>query len=457
MLKVFAHWCLPEGSLQSGGRLKISDVIISKPFLLLLSWTLMTLTIYLGRNSFLAHVFGVTYLLLIILYKINSLYGKFANPHYRFFIIVLGGGVAHAIVPIVGHYIQTAMFVHLGICFVVHILHLTECYMVFKDITFKDEEFIKILWAVNIGEMIVNIVFVFDKIFSQDHYIACSLAVQTMGLMIVNLNLKAEASPIDEYSVNSISSNENTNLFDTITMYIKRAFKFVDGYLMSRTVLMSIGSAGVILLTVLPNYRYLVFMVVLSIIMRLAVRKVDKVSPIPSITFLLDKALMVAPFGMLLFTLLAHFAGLRVQTGIVLTLVFLIFGLGLMFFALFTITDGNCPTVPNAFLILVTSTVTSIIYLLQPYPTREMQLFASLTIATSLLFFLSRISVSSELRAMVGAANAKVRPLTTVSKLAHHSTKAKSFGTSVGNSPCKEEEDRPGTDIQASIENEAKV
>ncbi len=391
-----------HGHHHNKNHLKCSDIIISKPVILPLTWGIMAVTIYMGRDAFLAHVFLVTFLLLIILYKINSLYGQFDNPHYYFYIVVLLGGAAHVAVPIVGIILSgmhVALYSHLCFCFIVHVLHLSQCSIVFQDITFKDDEFIIILWAVNIGEMIVNIVYVFDEYFAEEQYIACSLAVQSMALMIVNLNLHRNTA-LEESSNSSFSSAQlalghKPTCWETFSHKAHEFMRFIDKHLVSRVALMMIASSCIVLMVIFGHQRYLIFMITLSIIMRLAVRKVDKICMITSINNLLDRALMLAPVAMIVFAAVTEFGFLAHGIGVSLTLVALIWGIGLMFFALYTITNGNCITVYIAFLMLMTSGASSIIYLLEGQSSDQLLLFACLTVSTSLLFFLSKIRTVS--------------------------------------------------------------
>ncbi len=420
---------------------KLSTWLMSKSILTPMTWCIMALTIYLGRKAFLAHVFMVTFLLLLILYNINGLYGRFDNPYYTYFITVLGGGIAHAIIPIIGTslHIHIAMYIHLGFCFLVHIFHLSQCAYVFQDITFKDEEFILILWVVNIGEMIVNIVYVFANIFTSDvHYIACSLAVQSMALMIVNLHLKADSggnkimvsddmmssaklsiSQVNPNIVPNANEEETSNtifslakLHNGFVEYITNTRIFIDEHIVSRTVLIMISTVSIPCMTLFPRWRYLVFMITVSIIMRLAVRKVYKACRSSPINVLLNIALVLAPICMIGFSLLTEFNILTHAVGTTLTLIAILWGMGLMFFALFTITGGQCNTVPIAFLMLIMSATTSILCLLQGKSvnhsngSNEVLLFACLTISSSILFFLSKVHpiACAQNNAAIGAA-----------------------------------------------------
>ena len=415
---------------------RMTDWMVSKPVLLSLEWMMMTLTVFLGRNAFIAHVFVITYLLLIVLYKINKLYGQFNNPHYLSFVIVTAGGIVHAFVPIVGHFFKIAMYCHLGICFCVHILHLAQCYLVFKDITFKDEEFITILWAVNIVEMIANVAFVLDDVFSEQHFIACSLAVQAMALLIVNLHLKiggangqqSEHSSSDDSTQSAVS---HLSHFTSITQlpqeYIWKVMKYFDRQTESRVVLMIISAAAVSLMTLFPKYLYLIFMIALTIIMRLTVRKIARVCPLPSMAYILDQVLNVAPVVMLLFAFLEEFNVLSHDTGVAITLCAIVWAFGSIFLGLYTITHGECYSVPIGFLMMVTSTITSMLFMLEGETTKEVHLFATLTISTSVLFFTSRIHVNNNIHMTHGG---KILPSRNGSVLSKKSGAAAMIGTS---------------------------
>jgi hypothetical protein len=379
-------------SCYRSGKFSLTDFVISKPFLIPLEWTLMALTIFLGRDAFIGHVCIVTFLLLVILHKINKLYGPFTNPHSLFLLAVLGGGSLHVVVPIIGTYFEVAMYVHLGICFMVHVLHLAQCYIVLRDISYKDNEFMAILLIVNLAEMVVNLVFVFRDLFSEDVYIACSLAVQVMSLMIVNLRLQAE----DNSNENSLTTSARS-MDLSMKFSASRSAKFfhrVDQQLMSRTTLMAMGSVVVMLMKLLPVQRYLIFMVALSLIMRLTVRKVSGACNVYAINELLDKALLLAPVVMVGFAVLSYVHVVDHITGTVLTIMSLVWGLGVMFFALFTVTNGLCSTVPIAFVMLICAGTTSVVYLRQGPLSNLMMLFSCMTVSTSLIFFLSKIKVS---------------------------------------------------------------
>jgi len=136
-------------------------------------------------------------------------------------------------------------------------------------------------------------------------------------------------------------------------------------------------------------------MVALSIIMRLAVRKIERVCSLPSMVYVLDQVLNIAPLVMLAFSFAHEFGGLPHATGVAFTLCAIVWGFGSIFMGLYTITDGQCYTVPIGFLMMSTSTITGLLYLLEGDTTQEVQMFATLTISTSVLFFTSRIHVNN--------------------------------------------------------------
>ncbi len=453
-----------NGSASASGPTPIlwSDWIISKICVLPLTWGIMALTIYFGRKAFLAHVFLLTFLLLLILYKINGLYGSFENPYYTYFITVLCGGCAHVLIPIIATAFQlhTAMYAHLGVCFIVHVLHLSQCAYVFQDITFKDEEFILILWAVNICEMIVNIVYVFDHIFPRDeYYIACAVAVQAMALMIVNLHLKPDVGGTKHNHIihdnsstdgsNHGSSNHNYNNSkgihvsddmlssgkdstsiqsnynydkptpfpplpqpkDVVSMFSMSALQqstnesliivwtFIHEHVISRTVLATLSSISIVCMNLFPRYRFLIFMITMSFIMRLAVLKVRKACKSYPINFLVNIVLIVAPIGMIGFASLIKLKILTHGIGVTLCTLSLLSGMILLFFALFTITAGQCSTARMSFVMMVMAMTSCIFCLVQGEhyhhygSSKEVLLFACLAIATSILFFLTKIHV----------------------------------------------------------------
>ena len=426
---------------------RITDWLISKPGLLTWVWITMGLTIFYGRDAFLVHVCTLTGVLLIILYKINSLYGHFDNPHYNSFIIVLSGGFLHVIVPFIGTLldIKPALFTHLCICCLVHVLHLTQCYTVFKDISFSDNEFITILWLVNIGEMLVNIVFVFLS--SKHHgreYITCALAVELMTLMIVNLKLKAGkqndsgktnvsiAGTIIHLKPNHILTcleycqTESSTCFHSLRHTFHQLF---HEHMLSRLVLMAICGLTIALMAQYPKPSYLIFMIFLAITIRLTVLKIKKSMTL--IPYVLDKLLIIIPLALIVFTFATEIpaliywkehpeddddkhdskppAGLHHVVGTVLTIITFNIGLIILFFIIGIMTNGTCYSVRLFFLMIIFATITSILHILHyndSYDqvtvsnTRIRQqwilLFACMTVTTTLVFFLSKIKLSNQ-------------------------------------------------------------
>ncbi len=425
---------------------RVTDWLISKPGLLAWIWTTMGLTIFFGRDAFLAHVFTLTGVLLIILYKINSLYGNFENPHYYSFLLVFAGGALHTLVPVIGTLFQLrpALFTHLGICLLVHVLHLSQCYAVFNDIAFTDEEFIVILWLVNVSEMLVNAVFVFNDPghhgFSENEYIACGLTVEVMTLMIVNLKLRG-----GKYQNNSDRSNVSVGMsvisndpsIDTTTCCgwsqgeMKLALhcfrhsyrELFNEHLLSRLVLMSISALTIALMTLYSRPSYLTFMVYLTIFMPLAVLKIKKTGT--TIPYIFDKLLMIIPLVLLAFALATEVpalidaahnddktedndeasGGLHHIVGTILTLITFNIGFGILFFIIGVMTNGTCHSVRLFILFALFATVTSMLHLLRYHDdydesTTNLEeiflFFACLTITTGLVFFLTKMRVMNQ-------------------------------------------------------------
>ena len=197
----------------------IINFILLPPIHLCFCLSMITSSIYLQRNGFYFHVFGVTILLLIILYKINLCYNKIKNPFIIYEKIVIIGGILHAFIPIISIFYSIVMYYHVGICFCVHVLHLSQCYQVFYDIKMKDRSYIIILWCVNIMEFFVNLAYCFPNIISNKLFVVPLVVVEICALLLSSLRLKSihqsnyhpNSSNVNEQQQGIGNSNATTN------------------------------------------------------------------------------------------------------------------------------------------------------------------------------------------------------------------------------------------------------
>lgn len=101
----------------------------------------------------------------------------------------------HCFVPIAGMFNMMAMYVHVGFCFSVHVLHLSESYLVFKDIKMQDRSYIFILWAVNVMEFAVNISYCFPDQIPSKYFIIPMLVTEISAQLLSSLKLKPLHNP----------------------------------------------------------------------------------------------------------------------------------------------------------------------------------------------------------------------------------------------------------------------
>lgn len=154
----------------------------------------MSTVIYFNRKAFVAHVFCVTYQLLIVLYQINALYGRIKNKYESFYYFVVAGGSIHTLVPVFGIFYPVAMYGHIAFCFLVHVLHLTECYIVFSDMKITDAYYITILITVNLLEFGANFAYMFPQVISDQHMVPILVSVEMMALLISILKVRRHES-----------------------------------------------------------------------------------------------------------------------------------------------------------------------------------------------------------------------------------------------------------------------
>jgi hypothetical protein len=160
---------------------------------------MITCAIFFQRNAFYFHVWGVTIFLLVVLHKINLCYGKITNKFKVYEQIVITGGIVHAFVPLVGIFFPIAMFVHVGICFTVHILHVGQSYQVFTDIKMRDTNYIIILLAVNVMEFFVNLAYCLPNVISNRMFVVPLVVVEMSALLLSSLRLKSARSSVQAY------------------------------------------------------------------------------------------------------------------------------------------------------------------------------------------------------------------------------------------------------------------
>jgi hypothetical protein len=229
---------------------KIVNFLLFKPFHLAIGYAMIACSVLLKRDAFCVHVFGVTFFLLVVLHKINMCYGIMENKFRYYEYVVLAGGVVHAFVPVIGLFYEVAMLVHIGLCFCVHVLHLLQCYQVFNDMKMKDNQYIFILWYVNIAEFAVNLAFALPFI-SDDVFVVFLVVVETSALLISSLKLSAKGTS------GFNASNSSDMLEKGVTFATSRVFllfwscimvAFVTAYNKHSYIFFVIGSLGLSLI-----------------------------------------------------------------------------------------------------------------------------------------------------------------------------------------------------------------
>lgn len=167
----------------------LTSFLLLQPVNVIMCSIMMIFAVFLHRKAFVIHVFGVTTLLLVVLHKVNLCYGKIENPFALHERIVIIAGLFHCFVPIAGMFQPIAMYIHVGICFFVHVFHLGECYLVFNDIKMHDINYMIILWAVNIMEFIVNLAYCFPNIVSNEMFVVPLVIVEISAQLLASLKL----------------------------------------------------------------------------------------------------------------------------------------------------------------------------------------------------------------------------------------------------------------------------
>ncbi len=281
----------------SSKRTTLIDILLWRPLHLFLGCGMIASVIFLQRNAFCIHVFGVTSLLLIVLHKINMSYGQLVNKFLMYEYVVVAGGFMHTLVPVVGMFYPIAMFVHLGICFVVHILHLLQCYQVFTDIHMNDTQYILILWMVNIFEFAVNFSYCFPTVISDSNFVAVLIGVEISALLISSLKLKGSSSHISvsgpglsDRSNSQSGSSRNLDTGDEeIGISAKRSrlpsilvnMNDVANVLSSRLFVMFLAQVTVVLLLALRNVEYSIFITGMAAFLAVDLIKFHNKCPIP--------------------------------------------------------------------------------------------------------------------------------------------------------------------------------
>jgi hypothetical protein len=194
-------------------------VASSKFTMLAITFIMMALTIKYERDAFVAHVFGVTYQLLMVLTQLNRIYCQMEDSNLNFFYFVLVGGVVHSFVPVVGLFYSSFMYVHVGFCFTVHILHMIDCYMIFNHLSARDNGYIFILVLVNLMEFVANLTYMFPNTVSDRGMVLIFISVQLMALLLSVLKVTREkindryVMKVSPYSMMAPSTYASMNNF----------------------------------------------------------------------------------------------------------------------------------------------------------------------------------------------------------------------------------------------------
>jgi hypothetical protein len=194
-------------------------VASSKFTMLAITFVMMALTIKYDRDAFVAHVFGVTYQLLMVLTQLNRIYGQIENSNLNFFYFVLVGGVVHSFIPVVGLFYSSFMYVHVGFCFTVHILHMIDCYMIFNHLSARDNGYIFILVLVNLMEFVANLTYMLPNSVSDRGMVLIFISVQLMALLLSVLKVTREkindryVMKVSPYSMMALSTYASLNNF----------------------------------------------------------------------------------------------------------------------------------------------------------------------------------------------------------------------------------------------------
>jgi hypothetical protein len=233
---------------------------------------MVTCAIFFQRSSFCVHVWGVTLFLLVVLHKINLCYGKIRNKFEVYEQIVVLAGVMHCFVPIVGTFFPVAMYVHVGICFSVHVLHLGQCYQVFNDIHMKDTSYLVILWAVNIMEFVVNLAYCFPTVISNRMFVVPLVVVEISASLLSSLKLKSINQPKSHHHHYastpqidpSVPTEQQQQQPPTISLWEQ-----IQHVITSRIVVCFLCASVSALLLAFNSYRFGIFMTGYSLLLTL--------------------------------------------------------------------------------------------------------------------------------------------------------------------------------------------
>jgi len=137
---------------------RLADTIWRDSFFLMIFATgTMLSTAAFRERTFLLHCFYVTHMLLTVLVRLGDAYGRFPIPYNDLRQIIIVAGMLHLINPLLMLVqIKHAILVHVPICVLVHILHLSYVMFIFDDMGYSDSRHTLILVLLNCLEAATN-------------------------------------------------------------------------------------------------------------------------------------------------------------------------------------------------------------------------------------------------------------------------------------------------------------
>jgi len=129
-------------------------------FILIFTIGTILCTASFGEKTFLLHVLYVTHMLSVVLIRLSDAYGSFKVPHNSLRKAILSVAFLHTVNPLLMtcHIKNTVvMSVHVPLCLMVHVAHLSYVIYIFHDIGYSDMTHSFILVLLNCLEAATNI------------------------------------------------------------------------------------------------------------------------------------------------------------------------------------------------------------------------------------------------------------------------------------------------------------
>lgn len=147
------------------------------------------MTAHWEEKAFFYHVVFVTNALLLETHKLNATFGKFKNPYKKFEIFLYVAGYLHIINPALMFKYPEVVYIHVPVCFTIHVFHMIDVQLVFSHANLHDPFHFIMLLILNLLELATNVAFVFAADY-QDVYTSLALTTEVTCLMILAIKLQ---------------------------------------------------------------------------------------------------------------------------------------------------------------------------------------------------------------------------------------------------------------------------